>query len=44
MNNAESDEEKKKLAGPLVKKKLSGEGCLRRNVNGRMVQCKEDIK
>ena len=31
-NNAESyQEEKKKLAGPLVKKELPAEGCSRRN-------------
>ena len=29
-NNAGTDEEEKKLAGPLAKKELSAEGCSRR--------------
>ena len=30
-NNAGTDEEEKKLAGPLAKKELPAEGCSRRN-------------
>ena len=36
-NNAGTDEEEKKLAGPLAKKELSAEGCCRRN--GKWEEC-----
>ena len=38
-NNARTDkEEEKKLAGPLAKKKVSVEGCSRRNGKGKEVR------